>query len=125
MTAEERAKELERASRDDPSTLDKNELSALIGEGSWTLRMHVCRMLPRVNWASQEYPIIREFLLRQSEDRNTFVRAWALDSLASFAVADESIRPHVLGLIDEALANGPSSVRVRARESLQRLGKRI
>lgn len=83
--------------------------------------MHVCRMLSRVAWSAADYPAARDFALAQVMDKNTFVRAWALDALASFAVNDAVIRPAVLAMIDEALASGRPSIRVRAREGLRRL----
>jgi HEAT repeat protein len=118
---EERAKELERASRTDPSVLNREELLALMGDGPWSARMHVCRMLPRLGWPADEYKLIRAFLFEQVADSNTFVRAWALDALASFACTDPSIRSKVLKMIEEALSAGPPSIRVRAREGLRRL----
>ncbi len=118
-----RARDLERASRSDPSVLDKQELLALmVADDAWSVRMHLCRMLPKLTWTGEEYAEIREFVFRQAEDDNTFVRAWALDALASFACTDKSIRPKVLEMIERALSTEPPSVRVRAREGLRRIG---
>src|ERR1700704_1549644 len=116
-----RAKELERASRSDPSVLDGEELLALMACEDWTVRMHVCRMLSRVSWSPADYKAVREFALTQVQDKNTFVRAWALNALVAFAVNDDTIRRRVLSMIEDALANGPPSIKAQARLGLQRL----
>ncbi len=117
-----RAKELERSSRTDPTVLDRKELLAMFDCEDWSVRMHVCRMLSRVPWPPDEYPEALEFALSQARDDNAFIRAWALDALASFAMRDDSIRPTVFEMLDAAMSTGPASVRVRAREGLKRLG---
>ncbi|MFI5386652.1 MAG: HEAT repeat domain-containing protein [Fimbriimonadales bacterium] len=116
-----RARDLERASRTDPSMLDRQELLGLMVDETWSVRMHLCRMLARMKWPADEYRQILEFLFAQAVDKNAFVRAWALDALASFARTDEAIRPMVLEMISLALESGPPSVRVRAREGLRRM----
>jgi hypothetical protein len=117
-----RAKELERRSRTDPSVLDRKELLVMLECEDWTVRMHLCRMFSRVEWTAEEYSEVLQFAQQQVKCDNTFVRAWALDALASFAVTDESIRDEVYKLLDEAISSGPPSIKVRARESLKRLG---
>lgn len=121
VETELRARDLERASRSDPSLLDPNELLWLMKDRVWSVRMHVARMLPRVAWSSGDYEAVLDFLFEQASDDNTFVRAWAVDSLAVLAVDDDAIRPRVLALLDLALAGKPA-LRVRAREGLRRLG---
>ncbi len=116
-----RAKELERRSRTDPSVLQSEELLALLEVEDWSVRMHLCRMATRVRWARDVYAEVLAFVIEQAETDNTFVRAWALDALATFAVEDETIRPQALELIQTALASGRPSLRVRAREGLRRL----
>jgi len=118
---DERARDLERASRNDASVLDRSELFSMMDCDIWSVRMHLCRMLPRVSWPPEQYEEVRDFVSRQAVDRNTFIRAWALDALASFACTDESIRPQVLEMIERALSSEPPSVRVRAREGLKRM----
>jgi len=118
---DERVRDLERQSRIDPSILDRAELLSMMECDIWSVRMHLCRMFPRLEWPPEEYREIRDFVLRQAADKNTFVRAWALDALACFACFDESIRPRVLEMIERALSTEPPSVRVRAREGLKRI----
>lgn len=120
---EQRAKELERASRNDTSILEREELLGLMAAEEWTVRMHLCRMISRVRWPAEELGEVQHFLFKQAADENTFVRAWALDALASLACLDESIRSRVIGMIEEALESGPPSIRVRAREGSKRLNQ--
>lgn len=118
-----RAKDLERTSRKDPSVLDTKELLAMLDCSDWSVRMHVCRMLSRVEWNPEEYAEVLQFAQEQVKEDNTFVRAWALDALASFAVNDASIRDDVYRLLDVAISTGTAAIRVRAREGLKRLGE--
>lgn len=118
-----RAKELERRSRTDRSVLDRFELLSMIDCDDWSVQMHLCRMLSRVDWSGDEYLEVLRFARRMANGCNTFVRAWALDALGWFAVIDESIRPEVYEFLDTAIGTGPPSIRVRARESLRRLGR--
>ena len=83
--------------------------------------MHICRMLARVSWPAAEYAQVREFALAQAVDKNAFVRAWALDALASFACTDESIRPRVSKMLEDALGGDLPAVKVRAREGLRKI----
>ena len=117
-----RAKELERASRTDPSVLDPKELLAMLDCEDWSVRMHVCRMIGRVSWTAEEYLEVRDFAFREAESDNTFVRAWALDALAWLAISDVSVRAAICAMLESAIGAGPASVRVRAREGLKRLG---
>jgi hypothetical protein len=117
----ERARDLERLSRKDRSELDPTELLAMLGCEDWTVRMHLCRMLSRVEWSAEQYPEVLQFVLRQVKDKNTFVRAWALDALGWLAATDKSIRLEVYQLLEDAISSGPPSIKVRARESLKRL----
>ncbi|HWA82439.1 MAG TPA: hypothetical protein VG820_03330 [Fimbriimonadaceae bacterium] len=117
-----RARDLERASRSDPSVLNREEMLGLMVDDIWSVRMHLCRMLPRVEWPPEQYEQVRDYAFEQSRCDNAFVRAWALDALASFACRDATIREAVLQMISKALELGPASVRVRAREGLRRLG---
>jgi hypothetical protein len=117
----DRAKELERGSREGGLQLDKSELLSMLDCDEWTVRMHLCRMLSRVEWSPSEYAEVLEFAQRQADDKNTFIRAWALDALAWFAVTDQTIRPAVYQRLEAALGSGAASVKVRAREGLRRL----
>ena len=62
-----------------------------------------------------------EILRRDVEYPQTFVRAWALDSLATFAESDSSLLPEVKRLV-EAYERGPSkALQARARHVRDRL----
>ncbi|HTQ12197.1 MAG TPA: hypothetical protein VMI31_19190 [Fimbriimonadaceae bacterium] len=116
-----RARDLERASREDPSVLERGELLGLMADETWSVRMHLCRMFPRVAWPPEEYREVRDYAFEQASFKNAFVRAWALNCLAAFARRDEEIRPRVLEMIEHAMENEPPSVRVCARKALKTL----
>lgn len=117
----QRIKELEVGTRTDASSLDPEELLGYIGIEDWIVRLHLCRLVSRVAWSNKQLKIVEPFLFDQARCDNAFVRAWAVDALASVACTDATIRPQVLELIERALEEDRPSVRVRAREGLKRL----
>ncbi len=119
--AAQRAKELERASRLDPSILDPDELVAMMEFEDWTVRMHLCRMVPRVEWPEPVRPQVLAFAFKEAGSQNKFVRAWALDALSHLAVEDEAIQPEVLMMLQGAVESGLPSVKVRAGLGIQLL----
>jgi hypothetical protein len=53
----------------------------------------------------------------------TFVKAWALDSLATFAVNDARLMPAVRAHLNEFEQAGSKALQTRARQIRQRLGE--
>jgi len=93
----------------------------MVDSEDWTVRMHLCRMIPRVHWSPATYAEVLRFSFQEAHGTNKFVQAWALDALAQLAVHDESVFGEVFNLLREALESGPPSVRVRARIAYKRL----
>ena len=117
---------LERMSRTRPEVAELAKTEILIAMDptlNWLVRMNVCRLLPLVDWRESEYERILSFLFEEVGRNEGFVAAWALDALVRFAAQDESIRPRVMFLLDEALATGSPAVRARARKALKGLGR--
>jgi len=114
-------KQIELASRTDPSVIDRGQILDLIGDGPWVVRMLLLRMIARVEWVGSEREAVRSFVVSQMSDSNTFVRAWSLDAAASLASGDEELTLVTNRAIAEALGGGPPSIRVRARAAASRL----
>jgi hypothetical protein len=119
MGVHDHLKQLELSSRKNRSILDPLEVKSLIGEGSWTERMLLCRLIARVDWSVADARILRTFVLDQTRDQNKFVKAWSMDALANLAKKDSSLVPQLDRMIQDALETGSSAVRVRARRLLK------
>jgi len=91
-------------------------------EENWAVRLHLVRVLARVEWPAEEYGTVVDYLLKHAKGKNKFLSAWSLDSLACLAVGDAALRERVLPLLTGAMETGSPAVRVRARHGLTRLG---
>lgn len=98
-------------------------LELLSPEEPWVVRLHLVRILDRIDWELAEYAAVLDYLFEQAEGKNKFVAAWSLDSLATFAIQDASIEDKVVRLLLRALESGTAAVKVRARHGLQRLDR--
>jgi hypothetical protein len=115
---------LERLTRTQPHLAEQAHAEILAianSEEQWLARMNVCRMCPLVAWLPDEYELILEFLFAEVARNEGFVAAWALNALAQFAATDESIKPRVMYLLEEAEATGSPALRARARKAAKAL----
>jgi hypothetical protein len=87
----------------------------------WEVRLQVVRALPLLKWTPREQTRVIEILGRDVEHPQTFVRAWALDSLATFAAADARLRPTVMRALDQFEKSGSKALEARARQVRARL----
>jgi len=87
----------------------------------WEIRLQVVRALPLFDWTSPERRRVFAILLRDATHPQTFVRAWALDSLATFAVKHPRLRPTVLRHLRAFERSGSKALAARARHIRERL----
>lgn len=87
-------------------------------------RLQVVRTLPRLRWTPRERPRVVAILRRDAAHPQLFVRAWALDSLATLAESDRSIRPFVFRLLRAFAASGRPALMSRSRNIRRRLVER-
>ena len=88
------------------------------------MRWHAAQTLPRLDLTAGErdtraVPVLLDYL----RDESRLVQTCALQALADFALADPSLRPRVIGLLEEALRAGPPAARARSRRLLAQLQK--
>lgn len=90
-------------------------------EEHWAVRLHLVRILPRVQWPAEEYGKVVAYLFEHANGKNKFVAAWALYSLATLAVKDAELKQRVLPLLTSTMETGSAAIRVRARHGLELL----
>src|SRR5215471_7053092 len=88
----------------------------------WEIRLQIVRALPLLTWASRERRRVVQILRRDLEHPQTFVRAWALDSLATFAQRQRALMPLVARSLGAFERSGSKALQARARLIRARLG---
>ena len=96
-------------------------LGPLAASDKWEIRLQVVRALPLLTWTPRERKRAVEILRRNVSYPQTFVRAWALDSLATFARDDRRQIPFVRRSLDEFERSGSGALASRARHIRERL----
>jgi hypothetical protein len=98
-------------------------LGKLAESDQWEVLLKVVRALPLFEWTPAEYARAVSILRRDLHHPRTFVRAWALDGLATFAVRDEGLRPMVEQALEEFESSGSKALFARARHIRERVGR--
>ncbi len=100
-------------------------LGPLADSDKWEIRLQIVRALPLLTWTATERARAIEILRRNVDYPQTFVRAWALDSLATFAEGDPRLTSIVRRLLTEFEASDRKALQARARSIRARLQSRI
>jgi hypothetical protein len=95
----------------------------LADSDKWEIRLQVVRALPLLQWTPHERKRVVEILRRNLEHPQKFVRAWALDSLATLAREDRDLMRLVLPTLDVFQRSGSKALQTRARHIRDRLGR--
>ena len=96
-------------------------IGPLADSEKWELRLQVVRALPLFEWSARDRRRAVRILRRDIEHPQKFVRAWALDSLATFAGRDTSLRRTVLNAVRDFETSGSKALESRARRIRERL----
>ena len=96
-------------------------IGALADSDKWEVRLQIVRALPLLKWRPQERRRAVFILRRDLEHPQKFVRAWALDSLATFAQHDVALLPAVERCLREFERSGSKALVARARHIRERL----
>lgn len=97
-------------------------IGPLADSDKWEIRLQVVRALPLLMWTARERKRVVEILRRDIEHPQKFVRAWALDSLATFALGDRKLMPVIARAIDDFERLGSKALQTRARRVRERIG---
>lgn len=88
----------------------------------WEIRLQVVRALPLFAWSPAQRKRVEKVLLDSVAFPQTFVRAWALDSLATLAEKRARLRPEVERRLREFERSDSNALQARARAIRQRTG---
>ena len=86
------------------------------------VRWHVAQMLPRLQLSAEERVVAVDILMGYLKDASKIVKAFAMQALAEFTLADEQLRPQVVPLLQELTKTGSPAMRSRGRKLLVALG---
>jgi hypothetical protein len=87
----------------------------------WEVRLQMVRALRLFKWTGKDAARAKAILLENLTYPQAFVKAWALDSLATFALNDRRLMPAVRAHLNEFEKTGSKAVQARARRIRQRL----
>jgi hypothetical protein len=98
-------------------------IGALAESDKWEVRLQIVRALPLFTWSGKDRRRVLEILQRDVSYPQTFVRAWALDSLSILAQSDPTLRPIVLRHLKAFETSGSKALAARVRHVRARIGK--
>jgi D-mannonate dehydratase len=79
------------------------------------------RALPLFDWSRSEMRRVEEILTENLDFQQTFVRAWSLDSLATFATKRQKLMPIVQRYLAKFDGSSSKALQARARNIRARL----
>jgi len=109
---------LEKLAHEDAASVEPHKhifIGELADSDKWEIRLQVVRALPLFKWIAADRRRAAAILIRDVEFPQSFVRAWALDSLATFAQSDAKLRPIVEKQLRIFERSGKKSLQARAR----------
>ena len=96
-------------------------IRGLADSGRWEIRLQIVRALPLLDWTPRERKRVIQILRQNVEHPQKFVRAWALDALATFAEHDRGLVPIVTCALEDFERSGSKALQTRARHIRTRL----
>ena len=96
-------------------------IGRLADSDQWEIRLQIVRALPLLRWTPRERTRVIQILRRNVEHPQTFVRAWALDSLATFAEHAPGVGPIVKRGLRGFEQSGSKALQTRAKHIRERL----
>jgi hypothetical protein len=90
-------------------------IGPLADSDQWEIRLQIVRAVPLFTWTPAQAKRVEQILMTNVVHPRTFVRAWALDSLAIFARRRARLAPVVEGHLAEFEGSGSKALAARAR----------
>jgi len=109
---------LEKLSHDHPDWIEpykKVFIGPLADSDKWEVRLQIVRALPLFRWTPAQMKRVEAILLDNLTYPQTFVRVWALDSLATLAARRKRLVPVVERYLYEFESSRSAALRARAR----------
>ena len=100
-------------------------IGPLSGSDKWEIRLQIVRALPLFRWTAAQRRRVEAILLDNIAYPQTFVRAWALDSLTTVAEHNTKLMPIVLQTIEAFEQSPKKALQARARAIRARLAARL
>jgi hypothetical protein len=117
---------LEKLAHEHPEWIESYKkvfIGPLAESDKWEIRLQIVRALPLFRWTAAQAKRVEAILLENVTFPQTFVRAWALDSLATLAGQNAKLRPivrrHLLGFEQST----SKALHARARKIRERLAQ--
>ncbi len=118
---------LEKLSHDHPDWVEPHK-ALLIGPLSereqWEIRLQIVRALPLFRWTPPQSRRVETILRETLDFPQTFVRAWALDSLARLSERRPRLSPIVERYLRQFERSSSKALQARARSLRHRLAAR-
>jgi hypothetical protein len=96
-------------------------LGPLAESDRWEIRLQIVRALPLFRWTRTQARRVEEILISNIAFPQTFVRAWALDSLATLSLRSVRLAPLVMQRLAEFEQSSSKALQARARAIRERL----
>jgi hypothetical protein len=96
-------------------------IGTLAESDKWEIRLQIVRALPLFSWSPPQKKRVEKILIGNLSFPQTFVRAWALDSLVTFSTRNPALRPIVEHHLREFERSPRKSLKARARQIRARL----
>ena len=115
---------LEKLAHEHPEWVEPHKrlfIGPLAESDKWEIRLQIVRALPLFRWTAAESNRVQAILLENVKFPQTFVRAWALDSLATLSLRKDKLAPIVSGYLREFERSSSKALQARARNIRARL----
>ena len=116
---------LEKLAHDHPEWIAPHKtifVGPLAESDKWEIRLQVVRALPLFRWSPAQARRVEEILLENVAFPQIFVRAWALDGLATLAEQRAALAPIVRKHLRDFEASPSKALQARAKHIRARLG---
>ena len=98
-------------------------IGPLATSDKWEIRLQIVRALPLFHWSPTQERHVEEILLENVLFPQTFVRAWALDSLATLAERRIALLPIVRRYLRDFERSPSKALQARAKQIRARLSR--
>lgn len=115
---------LEKLAHEQPAWVQPHRrvfIGPLADSQQWELHLQIVRALPLLRWRPPERKRVIAILKRDLSHPQKFVRAWALDSLATFSQTDRRLTRDVQRALAAFERSGSRALSARARLIRERL----
>jgi len=116
---------LEKLAHDHPEWIAPHKtifVGPLAESDKWEIRLQIVRALPLFRWSPAQARRVEEILLENVAFPQIFVRAWALDGLATLAEQRAALAPIVRKHLRDFEASPSKALQARAKHIRARLG---